>query len=475
MPSINKILFNLVLILVVPQQKGTDPVEESAIPSSSKPIPASAILTFIPDNEVKKIVTRPQVENNNGPGSDKQMVLRERRTAGQDSPYNRKRPALPHSETDGEVKSVCATGVDPDGVLSASSSGGNDADLVEEGALVKESPDVMSKVEEKDGMEVSASSVESGKESKIPSVPENTVKKEDQELSSESKDNVLLDSNSDDKMEVESSAAKNQVGESDLKPKISVTQNRISAQASSVSKTELPSSSLADSSKTLPVSSALVVKDTKPVAISSVGHQTQPSAVDDDIPAVEQAEQEPVFRLGSEANYSSYINQFTSNPLALTKQQQLEQRDKKRSVSHKFSLIDFKWHGDTCGSKDIILNTLRFSIVGLENSIATSFMHPSWPVQRSTWVRAVHLSKTPKEFAAALSFLESSIRPICYLPVWNDAVGHVELHRVMSEAKQTGTKKKDHKEEEEEPELEHKGFGAYILFFFSYAMGDTVA
>ena len=69
------------------------------------------------------------------------------------------------------------------------------------------------------------------------------------------------------------------------------------------------------------------------------------------------------------------------------------------------------------------------------------------------------MSKTPQEFAAALSFLQSSIRPICYLNVWNDAVGHVELHRVVSEARQTGPKKKDHKEDEEEPELESKGFG----------------
>ena len=434
---------------MAPQRKTNDVAIDSGMVPSSKPIPSSAILTFVPDNEVKKIVTRPQVENNNSPSSDKQMILRDR------SPYDRKRPvASQPMEIDEDAKTVGSTDTVADNrTLPASSL---DVGLVKEGSQGNDSAQVTSK-EEKGSTEMSASAGESGKECETSNKAESMIKTEDQESTNASKDSTLLE-----KPTAENSSSNNEI----VEPKMSVSQNVVSTQASSTSKTDLPPSSLAKSGTGLSVCSVSEVKDNKPVAVSSSAavsqgklDTVQTSTAGDSVPTVKPAVEEPVFRLGSEGNYSSYINQFTSNPLALTKQQQIEQRDKKRSVTHKFSLNEFKWHGEVCGSKDVILNTLRFSIVGLENSIATSFMHPSWPVQRSTWVKAVHLSKTPKEFAAALSFLESSIRPICYLPVWNDAIGHVELHRVMSEARQTGTKKKDHKEEEEEPEVEHKGFG----------------
>ena len=428
------------MISVPPKRKTIDPEADSGVLPSSKSSPASAILTFVPDNEVNKIVTRPQVENTSSPSAEKQMVLRDRRAAGQDSPYSRKKPAMLHSDdTDGDVKSV-------DGAQATSSS-------FKEQLHGNDSAQVLLNEEEEEGTTEMCAVEEAGKESKMPSEIESVIKKEGQ---------ISTDASTiSGKLTVENSSSKKETDE----PKITVSHNGISAQASSI-KTELPSSSSANSSMALPASIASGVKDSKPVTLSSSGaasHQqlsaVETSTAGNSVPTEKQAVEEPVFRLGAEANYSSYVNQFTSNPLALTKQQQLEQRDKKRSVTHKFNLNEFKWHGEVCGSKEVILNTLRFSIVSLENSIASSFMHPSWPVQRSTWVKAVHLSKSPQEFAAALSLLESSIRPICYLSVWNDAVGHVELHRVMSEARQVGTKKKDHKEEEEEPELENKGFG----------------
>ena len=241
---------------------------------------------------------------------------------------------------------------------------------------------------------------------------------------------------------------------------------KFSGTASCSSLTNIPSKNAViktEASPSLPVKTSISTPALKDSAVDpSKPDPSKPNVKKEstsiDVVAKEVVEK-PVFRLGQEGKYSSYVNQFTSNTLALNKQQQMDQRDKKRSVSHKFSLNEFKWHGDTCGSKEVILNTLRFSIVGVENSIPSAFMHPSWPVQRSTWVKAVHMSRTPKEFAAALSFLESSIRPVCYLSVWNDSVGHVELHRVMSESRQAGIKKKDHKEEEDEPELDPKGFG----------------
>lgn len=93
-------------------------------------------------------------------------------------------------------------------------------------------------------------------------------------------------------------------------------------------------------------------------------------------------------------------------------------------------------------------------------------MYFFWLVQRFIWVRVVYLLKIFKEFVVVLFFLESLIRLICYFFVWNDVVGYVELYRMVFEVKQVGIKKKDYKEEEEEFELEYKGFGECMLFCF---------
>ena len=495
----------------MPKRNASHAVEDSAVVPSSKPIPSSAILTFVPDNEIKKIVTRPVVDNSNSPSTEKQMVLRDRRPAVQDSPFSRKRVAvvidhlkteevaLPNKEANQDKKHIGTAEENAEGVFCASTS--CKAGVDKEGRE-GHSPEGMSKTGSGGNTEASASASagEPGNESKI---------KEDQvpvTSASVSQDEVLSSNKSDDKtgMEIQPSMLMGQTVETG----ISVSESKTSTQAgstvnsSAVTTTEnqigsetsstVSSSAMAKTESKISVhagstvnSSTIKKTDMSPSLMANsslgkpLGNDGKPNAASSDSPAKQNAMgasgtgstvtttkpevEEPVFRLGSEGNYSSYVNQFTSNTLALNKQQHLEQRDKKRSVTHKFSLNEFKWHGDVYGSKDVILNTLRFSIVGLENSIPGSFMHPSWPVQRSTWVRAVHLSKTPQEFAAALSFLESSIRPICYLPVWNDAVGHVDLHRVMSEARHAATKKKDHKEEEEELELEHKGFGMYKM------------
>ena len=159
----------------------------------------------------------------------------------------------------------------------------------------------------------------------------------------------------------------------------------------------------------------------------------------------------PFFRLGMEGHYTTYVNQYSANNLALNKYQHMEQRDRRRSVINKFSVNEFKWTGELYGSKEVILYSLRSSVVAFEGSIPTAFMHPVWPLQRSTWVRAVHSSKTPCEFAAALTFFLRLIKPICFLPVWNDAAGHLKFCRTPAENRSV-SKKKEHKEEEEEQE-----------------------
>ena len=55
------------------------------------------------------------------------------------------------------------------------------------------------------------------------------------------------------------------------------------------------------------------------------------------------------------------MNQYSSNPLALNKLQHAEDRDKKRYLSHKFSLTqaaDFKWTGALYGMFLLIFQVL---------------------------------------------------------------------------------------------------------------------
>jgi nucleosome-remodeling factor subunit BPTF len=169
----------------------------------------------------------------------------------------------------------------------------------------------------------------------------------------------------------------------------------------------------------------------------------------------------PFFKLGMEGNFAAYVNQFATDPLALNRQQHMENKDRRRAVSNKFSVFnEFKLNGEIFGPKDVILNTLRCSVVNLENNIPASFMHPVWPIQRSTWVRAVHIATTPIEFSAALSFLEGLIKPVCFLPVWHDSLGHTELNRAIVESK-ADKKKREHKDEDEDVDYQDRVFGKY--------------
>jgi len=59
-----------------------------------------------------------------------------------------------------------------------------------------------------------------------------------------------------------------------------------------------------------------------------------------------------MFKLGMENGFKSYVNQYSTNIAALNKLQRNEERDKKRHLSHKFSLTqasEFKWIGSLYG------------------------------------------------------------------------------------------------------------------------------
>ncbi|CDQ89574.1 unnamed protein product [Oncorhynchus mykiss] len=133
------------------------------------------------------------------------------------------------------------------------------------------------------------------------------------------------------------------------------------------------------------------------------------------------------FKLGQEGKFRVYHNQFSTNTLGLNKHQHREDHDKRRHLSHKFSLTpagDFKWNGSIHGSKVLTISTLRLTIIQLETNVPTPFLHPNWASHRTNWIKAVQMCSKAREFALALAIMECAIKPVVMLPVWKDALGH---------------------------------------------------
>ncbi|XP_013407675.1 nucleosome-remodeling factor subunit BPTF [Lingula anatina] len=150
-------------------------------------------------------------------------------------------------------------------------------------------------------------------------------------------------------------------------------------------------------------------------------------------------QQNVLFKLGMEGNYKMYVNQYTTNDLALNKHQHAEERDKKRWLSHKFSLTpvsEFKWNGTIYGNRTLIVSTLRLSITQLEQNIPSAFLHPNWPYHRQSWVKAVHMCQSAQDFSLALAIFEACIKPVVFLPVWSEALGHVRMQRITAADKE---------------------------------------
>lgn len=129
-----------------------------------------------------------------------------------------------------------------------------------------------------------------------------------------------------------------------------------------------------------------------------------------------------------DGGYKQYVNQYTTQTLALNKHQHNEERDKRRYLSHKFSLTslsEFKWNGTTNGNKIMTVSTLRLSLAQLESSLASPFLHPNWQLHRQSWLKALHHCTKPEDFSQALSILEHVIKPVLLLPVWHEALGMI--------------------------------------------------
>ncbi|KAH8037331.1 hypothetical protein HPB51_009886 [Rhipicephalus microplus] len=133
-----------------------------------------------------------------------------------------------------------------------------------------------------------------------------------------------------------------------------------------------------------------------------------------------------LFKLGMEGSYRSFTNQYNSNTLALNKHQHAEDRDKRRHLSHKFSLTaasEFKWGGAVHGSRATLVGTLRQTLLQLESNIPAALLHPNWAIHRGNWLRAVNMCTSPRDFSLALAILEASVKPVLFNAAWSDSLG----------------------------------------------------
>ncbi len=163
------------------------------------------------------------------------------------------------------------------------------------------------------------------------------------------------------------------------------------------------------------------------------------------------------FKLGQEGTYKTYVNQYTTNPSALSKQQATEERLKRQHMSHKFSLTDtaaFKWVGSLHGGRNLLTNTLRQTMLQLEGNLPSMFMHMNWGLLRKPWIGAVGNCVSPRDFARALTVLLCCMKPCIMLQVWNDSLGHTQFKKITNMMKEEKKKleKRDRKEREEEEE-----------------------
>jgi nucleosome-remodeling factor subunit BPTF len=161
------------------------------------------------------------------------------------------------------------------------------------------------------------------------------------------------------------------------------------------------------------------------------------------------------FKLGMENGHTEYSNQYSTNPLALNKPQKNEERDKKRHLSHKFSLTDasaFKWNGVVNGTHSNLSTIFKQTLLSFESSITPIFMHCNWPKLKKAWVNAVAAATTPNDFVKVLISLQSCFKNSIYANVWHEQLGHIHLYRITSNEREERKKieKREKREESEE-------------------------
>lgn len=176
------------------------------------------------------------------------------------------------------------------------------------------------------------------------------------------------------------------------------------------------------------------------------------------------------FKLGMENSFKTYSNQFTFNPVALNKPQKNEERDKKRHLSHKFSLTqasEFKWGGLLNGTQSSLIAVFKQTLLTFESAISSPYMHCNWTKLRKLWLNAVAASTTPQDFAKLLIVLETSFKSVTFANVWHEHLGHTKLYRITSGEREE--RKKSEKREKREGDEEERHRLAYN--FVKYSLG----
>jgi len=131
-----------------------------------------------------------------------------------------------------------------------------------------------------------------------------------------------------------------------------------------------------------------------------------------------------------DGQWRKYVNLYRTNPLALSKQQLAEERDKRRFLSYKFNIStlssrEFMWPVSVHGEGSARIGALRQEFLRLEASLPAAFLHSAWKSHwhSQRWMRAVRLCTTPREFAFALSILVACMKPVLFRSIWCDTIG----------------------------------------------------
>ena len=138
-----------------------------------------------------------------------------------------------------------------------------------------------------------------------------------------------------------------------------------------------------------------------------------------------------------EATFTRYVNYLRNDPLAFSKVQKSEDREKRRQLLFKFSMLlpesgDFTWQGPLYGNlghESLCAEALRKAMLSLESDLASPFLHSSWRLHGHSkrWTRAVQKCMTPSEFATALSSLVVCMKPVILNSTWREAIGKIGL------------------------------------------------
>lgn len=177
------------------------------------------------------------------------------------------------------------------------------------------------------------------------------------------------------------------------------------------------------------------------------------------------------FKLGMENTFKTYRNQFALNVNTLNKPHRNEERDKKRHLSHKFSLTDaseFKWNGGSNATKQSIVLSMRATLVSLEQCIPQPFFHPNWTHLRKVWLQAVASAEDAPDFCRVLIVIMACMKQVIYANVWYEQLGHFRMDRITSNEREE-KKKAEKREKREYADEEERYRWAYN--FVKYTLG----